>query len=143
MATVRRPGICGLALELLSYSGYKVRGPAVSGGFLAYLRYWQKEAIMGTVTYIESSEGFGTSFSGTVNLPQQFPAAVAQVALANVIVDNSGYCQVFLTGYSANGNPVSVTDGSVVLGIQNVDSFSWEGSASQSVVASIMVYCFE
>ena len=100
---------------------------------------------MGTVTYIESSEGWGTSFSGTVNLPQQFLAAVAQVALAScLITQETGYSQVFLTGYSTNGNPVSVPNSPAELAIQNVDSFSWGGSADQAgTVASIMVYCFE
>jgi hypothetical protein len=85
---------------------------------------------MAAVTSIYYASGWGSSFSGTLNLPQQMLAAVAQVALTNTLWDTTGYCEAFLTGYSANGNPVSVSDHPAVLGIQNVDSFSFGGDAS-------------
>jgi hypothetical protein len=64
---------------------------------------------MATVTYIASSEGLGTSFSGTLNLPKEFSSAVALVALTATSVDNNGSCNVFHKDYSANGIPVSLT----------------------------------
>lgn len=97
------------------------------------------------VTSIYYGEGWGSSFSGTLNLPQGLSAAVAQVALTHSEqYYTPGYCQVYLTDYSANGNPVPVTDGSVVLVISNPDSFSFEGGAANGfVISSIMAYCFE
>jgi hypothetical protein len=110
--------------------------PAVSG---------QKEAIMATVTYITYQEGFGSSFSGTLSLGQQFPAAVAQVALTSYeVFQGDGSAEVLLTAYSTNGNPVPITDAPNVRSINNVDSFSWAGSStSDRTAASITVYCFE
>lgn len=91
------------------------------------------------------ADGTSTSFSGTVNLPHEMPFAFAQVALTrSAYFDNPGWGQVYLTGYSANGNPVPVTDGSVILGISNADSFSVEGDVTNgAMTASITIYCFE
>jgi hypothetical protein len=110
----------------------------------------QKEAIMAVQeiwagTGWAAADGGSTSFSGTVNLPHQMPFALAQVALTrSAYFDTPGLGQVYITGYSANGNPVPVTDGSVVLGISNVDSFSCEGDVTNgAITASITIYCFE
>ena len=98
---------------------------------------------MAVVTYITGMDGWGSSFSGTLNLPKEFSSAMAQVALTSAF-DSFG-CHVYLTGYSANGNPVSLTDGPVVLPVDNVDSFSFAGNSTTngSMTASIMAYCFE
>ena len=89
--------------------------------------------------------GDGYSFSGTVNLPHEMPFAVAQATLTrSAYFGTPGWNQVYITGYTANGNPVPVTDGSVVLGINNADSFSFEGDTlSGAITASLTVFCFE
>src|SRR3974377_205723 len=98
---------------------------------------------MATVTYIASSQGWGASFSGTVNLGQGFSAAVAQVALNST---DSNLSEVYLMDYSINGNPVSLPNSPGVQGITGaVDSFSWAGggSPSGSTQAWITIYCFQ
>jgi hypothetical protein len=89
--------------------------------------------------------GGGYSQSATVNLPHRMPFAVAQVALTrSAYFGTPGWNQVYITGYTANGNPVPVTDGSVVLGITSADSFSFQAdTASGAITASMTVYCFE
>jgi hypothetical protein len=100
---------------------------------------------MAAVTSIHFSVGYGSSFSGTLNLPGEALQAVAQVALTSVAVDQQpGSVQISITGYSSGGNPVDVTDGSVVLAINNADSFTFYGSTFNArAIASIMVYSFE
>jgi hypothetical protein len=96
---------------------------------------------MAAVTYIAPIEGWGSSFSGTLNLPKEFPAAFAQVALNHVL---GGYGQIYITGYSASGNPIEI-DGTAVLGISNADSFSFAGYADPNgyAFAWLTAYCFE
>jgi len=106
---------------------------------------------MAAVTSINYGAGWGSSFSGTLNLPQQMPIAVAQVALNETwtpILNDSttpDYCWVFITGYSANGNPVTLDAREAVLTVYNANSFSYEGSSSPNgyAYASITAYCFE
>ena len=91
------------------------------------------------------NDGGGYSFSGTVNLPHEMPFAVAQVTLTrSAYFDTPGWNQVYITGFKANGNPVPVTDGSVVLGINNADSFPFQGDTLYgAITASMTVFCFE
>ncbi|HXN44008.1 MAG TPA: hypothetical protein VN917_07165 [Xanthobacteraceae bacterium] len=91
----------------------------------------------------DGSDGY--SFSGTVNLPHEMPFAVAQVTLTrSAYFGTPGWNQVYITGYTANGNPVPVTDGSVILGISNADSFSFQGDTLDgAITASMTVFCFE
>jgi hypothetical protein len=90
-------------------------------------------------------EGDGASLSGTVSLPHRMPFAFAQVALTrSAYFDTPGWNQVYLTGYSANGNPVTLDNAPVVLGIYDADSFTVEGDAfNGAMTASLTVYCFE
>jgi hypothetical protein len=87
----------------------------------------------------------GYSFSGTVNLPHQMPSAVAQVMLTrSAYFDTPGWNQVYITGFTANGNPVPVTDSPVDLAINNADSFSFQGDTLDgAITASMTVFCFE
>jgi hypothetical protein len=110
---------------------------------------------MATVTYIAFSQGFGTSFSGTVNLGQGFSAAVAQVALNSIYVPppDSDYCEVYLSGYTINGDPFPLSNnlGGIrqgAVGINGaVDSFSWSGGTGGGgtgfVNAWITICCFQ
>jgi hypothetical protein len=104
------------------------------------------------VTYIASSLGYGTSFSGTVNLGKQFPAAAAQVALSGVDIKpdpgdlNPRTCAVFIIGYTTNGNFVAADGPPSELSVNDgADSFSWGGESvgNANTVGSIMIYCFE
>ena len=87
------------------------------------------------------------SFTGTINLNQQYPYALAQVALTLTMCSTSGppsWCQVYLTGFSADGNPVPLLDAPNFQGIHNADSFSFEGDVLFGTMkALITVYCFE
>jgi hypothetical protein len=85
-----------------------------------------------------------TSFSFTLNLPTQTPAVAQVVLTRSAYFDTPGYAQVYFTAFSANGAPFPVFDGAVVLGVDNADSFSWEGDVAQgAMTASLTVYCFE
>ena len=101
---------------------------------------------MAAVTSIYYMRGWGSSFSGTLNLPRRMSSAVAQLAVTSAVFINGYSCDVWLTGYSANGEPVSVIgSGAVTLAVSNVDSFSFAGETSPEggMIASITAYCFE
>jgi hypothetical protein len=85
-----------------------------------------------------------TSFSGTVNLDKEAPVDVAQVTLTrSACFDTPNWNQVYITGFTANGNPVPVTGSPVYLAIENADSFSYRGDAADgAMTASMTVFVF-
>jgi hypothetical protein len=91
------------------------------------------------------SEGGSWTFSGTVNLPHEMSFAVAQVALTrSAYFDTPGWSQIYLVGFTANGNFGSLPNYPPVYGVSNADNFSYEGDAELGgMTGSITVYCFE
>jgi hypothetical protein len=88
---------------------------------------------------------YNSSFSGTLNLPHEMSFAVAQVALTrSAYFDTPGWGQIYITGFTANGNFGSLPDNPPIYGVSDADSFSYEGDAANgAMTGSITVYCFE
>jgi hypothetical protein len=96
-------------------------------------------------TWWAAADGTETSVTGTLHLPGQKPFAVGQVTLTrSAWFDTPGWSQIYFTGYSANGNPVTLNDFPFVLGIKHADSFSIQGDVAQGALTAVLtVYCWD
>ena len=92
-----------------------------------------------------ADSGDTSSFSGTVNLPREMSFAVAQAALTrSAYFDTPGWAQVYLTGFTANGDFGSLPNSPPTYGVSDADSFSYEGDVSNGAMTGLItVYCFE
>jgi hypothetical protein len=88
---------------------------------------------------------YNGSFSATFNLPHEMSFAVAHVALTrSAYFDNPGWGQIYLTGFTANGEFGSLPDNPPIYAVSNADNFSYEGDAANgAMTGSITIYCFE
>ena len=95
--------------------------------------------------YMWGSDPDGDGLSGTmsVNMPYQADccATVALTRVANF--DEFSYSQVYFIGYTANGNPVSISDTPACMVVYGADSFTVQSDVTDGAMsAQLTVFTF-